>query len=310
MISIVIPVRDGGPDLARCLDAIGRQRVDDEVEVVVIDSSSTDGSVDLARSYGARIEVVAAAHFQHGAARNLGAELARGETLVFTSQDAYPEDDVWLATLCQPLAEDPSVAAVYGRQLPRDDARPPEHYFLDFLYGPVTRTQAATAVSELSMDATLFSNVNSAMRRELWEEFRFADDIIMSEDQEWAARVLLAGYSVRYEPRAAVRHSHRYSLRSALTRFFDSGVSAERTYLAGARPSEQVLRRTAWRYGVGEIAWLWRTGQRRWIPYAAVYEGSKFAGLQLGFRHHRLPLWLKLRLSGYPQYWHSDTGDD
>ncbi len=126
MISIVIPVRNGGTDLARCLDAIAAQRVEDEVETVVIDSSSTDGSAELARSRGARVEVIAQADFRHGSARNLGAELARGEVLVFTTQDAYPADDRWLATLCRPLTENPNVAAVYGRQLPHDDARPPE----------------------------------------------------------------------------------------------------------------------------------------------------------------------------------------
>ncbi len=155
--------------------------------MVVIDSSSGDGSAELARSRGARVEVIGQAEFRHGAARNLGAELARGETLVFTSQDADPVDDRWLATLCHPLAENANAAAVYGRQLPHDNARPPERYFLDFLYGPTARTQTARATSELSMDATLFSNVNSAIRRSVWDGFRFADDIIMSEDQEWSA---------------------------------------------------------------------------------------------------------------------------
>ena len=160
------------------------------------------------------------------------------------------------------------------------------------------------------MEATLFSNVNSAIRRSVWDGLRFADDIIMSEDQEWSARVLLAGWTVLYEPRAAVRHSHVYTVRSAFTRFFDSGVSAERTYLAGARPSARVLRRAALRYGVGEVEWLWRSGQRRWIPYAALYETSKFLGLQLGVRHRRLPIWLKQRFSACPQYWRSGLGEE
>ena len=59
-----------------------------------------------------------------------------------------------------------------------------------------------------------------------------------------------------------------------------------------------------------EVAWLWRTGQRRWIPYAAVYESAKFAGLQLGRRHRRLPLSVKRRLSGLPTYWDNVAPDD
>ena len=149
----------------------------------------------------------------------------------------------------------------------------------------------------------MFSNVNSAIPRRVFDEFRFVDDIVMSEDQEWARRVLLAGHRLVYEPEAAVRHSHAYSMSSAFKRFFDSGASADRAYLAGGRPAGKVLRRAAWRYARGELAWLWRTDQRRWIPYAVLYELAKFAGLQLGSHHRRIPLALKRRCSALPSYW-------
>ena len=301
MISVVIPVRNAGEDLRRCLEGIARQRTDQEVEVVVVDSASTDGSAELARSLGARVQEIPVEEFDHGATRNLGAELARGETLVFTSQDAYPVNDSWLAKLTAPLADD-GVAGVYGRQVGHIDARPPEVYFLDFLYGPRPRIQRASRPEELSMETTLFSNVTSAMPRELLRQFPFADDLIMSEDQEWAARVLLAGYRLVYEPNAVVRHSHPYTIRAAFKRFFDSGASAERAFMP-VPESARVLRRSALRYGRGELGWLWRNGHRRWIPYAVVYELAKLAGLQLGARHRRLPLALKRRLSGHPSFW-------
>jgi len=305
LISVIIPVRNGGEDLRRCLEAIREQRVDEhEVEIVVVDSSSSDGSAELARTHGARVEVIPVEEFNHGATRNLGASRARGEILVFTSQDARAEEDRWLARLTAPLGGE-RVAGVYGRQLPNEDATPPERYFLNFLYGPTARTQEAATPAELSMETTLYSNVNAAISRKVWEGFPFADDIIMSEDQEWSRRVLLAGYRIVYEPDAAVRHSHVYTVRSAFKRFFDSGASAERAYLAGARPSARVLRRASMRYARGELAWLWRTGQRRWIPYAIVYEAAKFAGLQLGARHRRLPLRVKTRFSALPSYWSS-----
>jgi len=191
--------------------------------VVVVDSSSTDGSAELAREKGARLHVIPAEEFNHGATRNLGAELAGGEVLVFTSQDAYPEHERWLAELVAPLRENGDVAGSYGRQLPHEDATPPERYFLDFLYGPHPREQRAAGEEELSMETTLFSNVNAAMRRTAWERFPFAENIIMSEDQEWARRALLAGHALRYVPGAAVRHSHPYTIGSAFRRFFDSG---------------------------------------------------------------------------------------
>jgi rhamnosyltransferase len=303
VISIVIPVRDGGADLVRCLEAITRQRVDDEVEVVVVDSGSTDGSPETARRLGAHVHEIPAEEFNHGHTRNVGAGLARGDVLVFTSQDAYGADEHWLARLAAPLRTERRVAGVYGRQLPHEDATPPERYFLDFLYGPDPRIQRWDGQGEPTFEATLFSNVNGAMRRAVWSNLPFADDLIMSEDQEWSRRALRAGWEVVYEPRAAVFHSHPYTIAGAFKRFFDSGVSAERSYASGGHAPASTLRSAAARYARGEIAWLWQTGQRRWIPYAAAYELAKFAGLQLGRRHRRLPASVKRRFSALPSYW-------
>ncbi len=303
MISVVIPVKDGGEDLVRCLTAIGDQDVGEEVEVVVVDSGSSDSSPERARSLGARVHVIAAEDFNHGATRNLGARLTHGDVLVFISQDAFPLGSDWLARLTAPLRQDDRVAGTYGRQVAHVDASPSERFFLDFLYGPTSRHQRAAGASELSMDTTLFSNVNAAIRRDVFERFAFVEDIIMSEDQEWARRVLLAGYGLRYVAEAAVAHSHPYTIVQAFRRFFDSGVSAERAYLSGARPSAAVLRHQALRYAREEMAWLWRTGHRRAMPHAVVYELAKFVGLQLGARHRLLPMALKRRLSALPVYW-------
>ena len=303
MISVLIPVKDGGSDLRRCLDGIARQEIEGEVEVVVVDSGSADGSPELARSLGAKVLEVESVGFRHGATRNLAAEAARGEILVFTTQDAYAADEHWLERLTVPLRAGDDLAGVYGRQIPHDDALPPERFFLDFLYGPNPRVQRAAEPSELTLHTTLFSNVNSAIRRSLWEQFRFADDLFFAEDQDWSRRVLLAGYAIRYEPEAAVRHSHAYTLTAAFKRFFDTGASADRGFLAGGSEAAKALRREAGRYAREELAWLVRTGRRRWIPYAAVYELGKFAGVQLGARHRRLPLWLKQRCSFFPAYW-------
>jgi len=304
LISIVIPVRDAGEDLRRCMSAIAAQRTDADVEVIVIDSGSRDGSPEVAAELGASVYSIAPEDFNHGATRNLGATLARGNLLVFLSQDAYAEETDWLARLTAPLRTDENeVAGVYGRQIAHQEAKPPERFFLDFLYGPSPRVQRAAARAELSMETTLFSNVSSAIRRDVFERFPFVDDIIMSEDQEWSQRVLLAGYSVVYEPRAVVRHSHPYTVGQAFRRFFDSGVSADRAYLAGARPSQEVLRRAALRYAREEVAWLWRSGHRAWMPYAAVYEFAKFLGLQLGARHEHLPRALKLSFTATRAYW-------
>ena len=306
VISIVIPVKDGGEDLRRCLWGIARQRVDEEVEVVVVDSASNDASAELAESMGARVHPIAAEEFNHGATRNLGVSLARGEVVVLTSQDAYAPEDDWLDRLTAPVRAG-AVAGAYGRQLAHDGASAAEQYFLDFLYGPASREQAAAGPDELTMDATLFSNANAAMRTDVMRAYPFAENIIMSEDQEWSRRVLLDGERLAYVAEAVVRHSHPYSLRAAFKRFFDSGVSAEQAYMAAGAPAAEVLRRRAVDYARGELRWLW-DGHRGAIPYAVLYEGVKFAGLQLGLRHEHLPAALKPHLSALPTYWAAPRG--
>jgi rhamnosyltransferase len=277
VISVVIPVKNGGPDLRRCLDAIALQRVDDEVEVVVVDSGSSDGSVEVARAAGARVHEIPPAEFNHGGTRNLGASLARGDKLVFTSQDAHAEDPDWLAALTAPL-DDPRVAGAYGRQIAHEDASPSEQFFLDFLYGPAPRVQRAA--DRIGPADTLFSNVNAAIRRDVFERFPFVDDIVMSEDQEWSARVLRDGYALHYVPRAVVRHSHPYTLRQAFRRFYDSGLSARQSYLVESSVGD--LARLHLAYPVREIAWLVRTRQLRWIPRAVAFQLVKGAGVVLG----------------------------
>lgn len=288
--------------LRRCLAAIAAQRTSSEVEVVIVDSGSSDDSREVATAAGAGLLELAPESFSHGASRNLGARHARGEILVFLSQDAIPVDAEWLERLVAPLAE-PGVGGAYGRQLPNLDATPPEAYFLNFLYGAEPRRQVARSDADLSMATTLFSNVNSTMPRSLWERLPFAEDIVMSEDQEWSRRVLLEGLTIAYEPAAAVRHSHNYTLRAAFRRFFDSGASSSRAYLSSRRHSGAVLRSEAIRYASGEMTWLWRTGQRRWIPYAVLYESTKMAGLVAGANHERIPIGLKRRFSALPLSW-------
>jgi GT2 family glycosyltransferase len=303
VISVIVPVKDGGDDLRRCLDGIASQRASEQIETLVVDSGSTDGSLELARSSGARVLEVAPSDFRHGATRNLAADRAHGELLVFTTQDAYAADADWLERLCAPLRSDEDVAGVYGRQIPHADAIPPERFLLNFLYGPDPRVQRAKDPAALALWTTLFSNSNSAVRRAFWERFPFADDIFWAEDQDWARRVLLAGYTIVYEPDAAVHHSHTNTVRTAFKRAFDTGAVAKRGFLSGGSSSSAVFRREAVRYAREELAWLVRTGQRRWLPYTIAYELAKLLGIRLGAHHERLPLWLKKRCSTLPAYW-------
>jgi rhamnosyltransferase len=259
---------------------------DEEVEVVVVDSGSREGSHDSASGFGARVYSIPSAEINHGRTRDLAAEPAPRDVLVFTTQDAYAADERWLATLVGPLRSD-SVAGTYGSQLPHASARPSERYFLDVPYGPTARAQRIESEEDLTFEATRFSNVNSAIPRKIWEEYRFADDIVMSEDREWLRRALTASMTIAYQPSAAVFHSHPYTVHGP------SGASSTpllppNAPMSGRQPHVFCLAPSGRGAIRPRVTWLWRTGHRRWLPYAAVYELAKFASLQLGRRHRLL----------------------
>lgn len=114
-ISVVIPTLNAGYEFEELLKKISAQEGDFEREVLVVDSESTDGTDELARSYGAAVYRIRRQEFNHGAARNLGISLARGEYVALTVQDAVPLDEQWLATMVENLERDERVAGVYGR---------------------------------------------------------------------------------------------------------------------------------------------------------------------------------------------------
>src|SRR3989442_14761872 len=124
LVSVIVPVKDGARYLAEVLDMVARQRIDGEVETLVVDSGSSDGSLELAREAGARVIEVAPSAFQHGRTRNFAAQQAQGSYLAFITQDATPADELWLASLIAPLQADERTGLSFGPHLPRPATSP------------------------------------------------------------------------------------------------------------------------------------------------------------------------------------------
>ncbi len=306
MISVVIPVRNGARTLSLMLDAIKRQVVDDDLEVIVVDSGSTDGTQELARSYGAIVHEIPAGEFNHGDTRNLGARIATGEIIVFTVDDALPLGTNWIEELIRPVLDVDRVVAAYSRQLPHGSAPPHQRFYIEDRYGPDPRIQAAQGEAELNLRTLLFSNVSSAIQRETLDEFPFAADIVIAEDQEWSRRLLVAGRSIAYAPASVVLHSHEYGLRDALGRYFDLGAAAERTFIATGR-SSRAIRSDGLAFVKREFRWLWRNRYRTAIPYAIAHEATRYGAFRLGVHHRLVPARLRPRISRTPVYW--ERGD-
>lgn len=215
-VSILIPTYNAGPEFEETLEALSRQRSDYACEILLVDSGSADGTLELARRYGARVSSVPKAEFNHGGARNLGFAEARGEFVAMTVQDAVPADELWLQGLAENLANDERVAGVYSRQIPRPACNPFTRHALEnhFTNLPERREQAIEDPAEYEalpppkkLGLVTFDDVSSCIRRSVWEEHPF-QHLSFGEDVEWSQRVLKEGYRIVYDPKSAVIHSH------------------------------------------------------------------------------------------------------
>lgn len=297
-VSIVIPVLNAEKYLPSLLDRLFDQKPHPPLEVILVDSSSTDRTVEIARSFE-KTSVIPIERFSHGHARNLGAREARGEFVVFMSQDALPQNDKWLAALVSPFS-DKQVAAVYSRQVPRPGAPPTERFFLQYHFPDAPATRRAKRDGEpLSFQKVFFSNVSAAARRSLVLRFPFDEKLIMSEDQQFAFDLISAGYSIVYQPDSVVIHSHHYTLKSAFQRYFDSVYSLTRIF------SKHDIGESAsigLRYLAGEARYILRH-YPFYFPYYCLYVMAKAGGTLAGHFADRMPLAVRRKLSMHSYHW-------
>jgi rhamnosyltransferase len=277
--SIIILTKNAGQNFASLLQHIGAQKFDGLYEVIVIDSGSTDDTIRTAKEFPIKITQIEPEAFHHGKTRNLGAELSSGRILVYITQDALPLHDNWLHKLTDDL-KNPQVAMVVGRQIPWQTTKPPEKFFYVYNF-PEQKIIAKPKSSSYYLDNVFISNVNSAIRKDVWQQFEFSETIIMAEDKEFANRILSAGWTIVYEPAAAVYHAHDFSLWSTFQRYLDFGISLKQG--AGGLPkSHKSVIRSAFKYFSAELKYLHASGCLQWVPYSIVYEASKYLGLLLG----------------------------
>jgi glycosyltransferase involved in cell wall biosynthesis len=228
-ISVGIPVRNGAAHLPAVLEAIRAQRVDAEVELVVVDSGSTDESAELCERAGARVERIAPEEFSHGGTRNRLMELTRGERVAFLTQDAIPAHDGWLGALLEGFADE-DVALVCGPYLPQPDASPMVKRELEEWFAtipPVAR--GPLGGSAQPGPETFFSSANGAVRRTAWQRVPFRE-VPYAEDQRLAVDMLNAGYAKAYVPDAGVVHSHDYPPLERFRRWFDEFRALREVY--------------------------------------------------------------------------------
>ena len=278
-VSILILTKNAGQNFPVLLQRLFSQKFDGNYEVIVLDSGSTDVTVKVAQGYPVKLTRIRPEEFHHGKTRNLGAELSSGEILVYITQDALPLCDSWLQKLTEDLHE-PQVAMVIGRQIPWPNIKPPEKFFY-FYYFPEQKIEIVCNALDYYGDNMFISNVNSAIKREVWQQFKFSENVIMAEDKEFAKRVLIAGWKMIYQPEAAVYHAHDFNLRALFRRSIDSGIALSQKVNV-PRSRNWAIKRLD--YFVEELRYIMASKERwKWLPYSVAYEACRLSGVVVGW---------------------------
>ncbi len=197
MISIIIRAKNEEEWIKRCLTAI-RHQDEKDFEIILVDNESTDNTAKIAEEFECKIATLPSNEFNYSKALNMGIEQSKGEFIVCISAHCIPLGPFWLANLIKNFMR-PDVGAVYGKQEPLPDSNDFDKRDLWMIFGTEKKIQHKSH---------FFDNANSAIRRSLWEEIKFNEDINGKEDWDFAQKILKKGYKIVYEPNASVHHYH------------------------------------------------------------------------------------------------------
>ena len=313
-ISIIIPTKNGGHDIEKCLSGVFHQETDYSFEVIIIDSGSSDDTVQVVKKFPVTLVAMKPEDFNHGKVRNLGGRLAQGRYIVYLTQDAYPANEHWLQNLARNLEKDGKVAGVYSRQLPKPDCNLLEVKRISKAFGPIRQIKNRDGIregahfKEVSNLTQLiqFSNVSSCLRKNIWAKISFNDNSIFGEDQEWAKEILEAGYSIVYEPQSVVYHSHNDSLKRQFKRSFDCAVSFK--VIKNIKVNPFLIPILAFynsyrNYGFIKESTMNFLVQIKWLMYSIAEYFVINLARWLGIHHEYLPKSIKRRVTLVPYRW-------
>jgi len=299
-VGLIVPTLNAGESWKDWLDAFERQTRKPDC-LLVIDSSSSDGTAALARAHGFAVRTIRKADFNHGGTRQWGLGLLpEVEFVVFMTQDALLASPAALERLLAAF-EDNQVGAAYGRQLPHRGAGPIAAHARLFNYPPEGQVRSLEDRARYGIKTAFISNSFAAYRRSaLAQAGGFPADTIMNEDTHVAGKLLVLGWKIAYCADAKVRHSHDYGYLDEFKRYFDIGVFHARSpwlrrLLGGASGEGRRFVKSEMRYLLNHAPWL--------IPSALLRTGLKWLGFGMGSLHPALPEALNRRFSLHRAYW-------
>lgn len=305
MISVIIPTYNGSLLLPKMLASIHSQTVCPK-EIIIVDSSSMDNTVQFAKEYEAKVISIRKSDFDHGQTRTLGAKRASGDILVFMTQDAVPVHQDCFANLLESFEADSDVAAVYGRQIPVANASLFARHLRQFNYPGQSYVRQYNDKESLGLKVAFLSNSFAAYRKKDLESVGyFKPKLIFGEDMLTAAKLLMAGKKIAYNADAKIFHSHNYSISEEFCRYFDIGVFHERE--KWLLKEFGTVQKEGMRYFKAELIFL--SGHKKYYLFFVFLLRifAKYVGYQLGRRHQSFPVWLNQSIGMNHSWWERNS---
>jgi rhamnosyltransferase len=165
-VSVVIRCYNEAQHMGRLLSGIMQQTLRN-VEIIVVDSGSTDGTLAIAAQYPVKILSIKPEEFSFGRSLNLGCAAATGEFIVIVSAHVYPVYQDWLEQLLAPFS-DAQVALAYGKQRGNQTTKYSEHQIFAKWF---------PEQSQPSQNHPFCNNANAAVRRSLWQQLPYDETL-------------------------------------------------------------------------------------------------------------------------------------
>jgi glycosyltransferase involved in cell wall biosynthesis len=278
LISVVIRTLNEAKHLPALLKAISAQVLDGHsCEVVLVDSGSTDDTLQIAARHECRIVHIQKKDFSFGRSLNVGCQAALGDVLIFVSGHCIPFDNYWISRLIEPLLKG-DIAYTYGGQ----DGDSSSYFSERQIF-----SKYFPAVSRIPQDGFYCNNANAALLRQHWERFRFDEEITGLEDMFLAKQLVFNGHRVAYVSEAKVYHLHSESWRQVKRRFEREAIALQRIM-----PEVQLGLLDVVRYAVSAVLLDWgaavqaRSLRRHFLPIF-MYRVCQFWGAFEGNHVHR-----------------------
>jgi glycosyltransferase involved in cell wall biosynthesis len=272
-VSVVVRALNEAEHLPALFSGLASQTVPPD-DVVLVDSGSTDDTVEIAEACGARVVRIRPEDFSFGRSLNVGCSAATGDVLVFVSAHVYPVDDRWLEALVAPFVDD-RVALVYGRQTGDHRNKFSELQLMRQWYPDV---------SDLDQRTPFCNNANCAVRRTWWELLPYDESLTGLEDLDWAHRALDKGGRLVYRADASVVHVHEENFARTRNRYRREAIAHRRIFNDQHLGAVETLGLFAANVGRDYLAAVPRRKLLRNLLSIPTFRAAQYLGTWEGFR--------------------------